>query len=175
MVSQSLQATRVQFAAHLNTPRLAWLCQHVVNGQPLLPGAAFLEALGATVHMLSIPGSNMDLLLHDISIRMPLILDEAHSLLSIDADMETGTLHVASSKGVHVTASVGVLPNPQSSSPAPLLAYASTLHQAATAMIAAPGAYEQDSNFLLPPGMLDSSMQLGQVFVRDHSSPVVPV
>lgn len=81
----------------LQSPRLAFLLDHVVQGMAILPGAAMLECGLATLSTLGSRGTPLPHgFLAAVSIPAPLPLDGRTSVLSCEADPATGALRVAS-------------------------------------------------------------------------------
>ena len=156
--------TAIRLATPLHVPHLAFLKQHCVASQPLLPGAAFFEAMAAALHLLGAPQSTI---VRDVAIRAPLVLSNKPQWMHVQMDGEK--MRVTSEQGTHVTATVYVA-HTHRQRVYPLVILRGWCGGVGAADVAA----DHRDGFLLPPGVLDSAMQLGQLFVRSKG-PIVPV
>ena len=97
----SLPHRVLEFRVPLSSPRLAWLRDHVVGGQPIVPGAAYLEMALAAVHsaLASRDAGGGVVALADVVFAAPCAIPEAGGTelaLSAELDPESGTVRIVS-------------------------------------------------------------------------------
>ena len=97
----SLPHRVLEFRVPLSSPRLAWLRDHVVGGQPIVPGAAYLEMALAAMHsaLASRDAGGGAVALADVVFAAPCTIPEAGGtelVLSAELDPDSGTVRIVS-------------------------------------------------------------------------------
>lgn len=170
--------------ADLCKPNLSFLCDHKVQGRPLFPGAGFLEMVATSIWSIVKRGQYCESLMTNLSISTPLEINQQKNstslLVSCEIDLYTGDINISSLQNgrmsVHVTCSacrrkMGLcLQDASLKKDRPLVGHYPPIDPTA----AASGSVVVDSaskdGWLLAPGMLDSSLQLGQVFLLQSTT-----
>lgn len=149
--------TIVFHSAPLLHPRLAFMTDHIVLGQPLLPATAMCDAMLSALHTVS----STCLMLTDVRFVQPLVLGSSTARLSVAVHMQLGAmdLRVGSSTTVVATAQAASIPTLSSTRHTAALALAPRLAAATTASID-PG---RQDGFLISPDTADAMLQLGVV------------
>jgi NADPH:quinone reductase-like Zn-dependent oxidoreductase/3-oxoacyl-(acyl-carrier-protein) synthase len=177
--------------ADLAATQLSYLWQHVVSGRAVFPGAGYMAmAVGVLEAMAGDQLAAGGAALEGLTIPAALVLaapGTAQPQLQCNVDLASGALTISSvassgSTTLHMTASIGQLgQEPTSSNGSSLAAAAASLLvplwptkaaavQAAGAVATAAPADHNDGTFL-DVGLLDSFLQLGQVFILKQLAP----
>ena len=113
------------FRADVGLGRLPWLADHAVQGHPVLPAAALVEAVvGATVQAGGVPAQQVRVDGLDLLRLLPLTESTPLTvvLARLDADRFAITVHTTAADGTwvrHCTATTAVLPDPAAADPQP--------------------------------------------------------
>ncbi len=174
--------TMVEFTAYV-APRLSYLCQHMVRGRPIMPGAGFVEFAMQSLAVLT-DAATSRACITDITLRAPMTLPndadrwgERAPLLTCHVDLCTGQLEIWTGHStVHMQAQIATTHDvSQHMQQHALLNCMPDHHKPQYPIVAQVASPPDVADYIYHPAMLDCMFQSAAMFQGALASLKVPV